>query len=664
VSSPSERPAAPAAEEPTTTAGHVVAWGLLAVINAVFVLATFPRTEPALLRWRHLAFDGGQMVGLGLLCGAALEAWQRWGSRRPRLGVLATFGAALAIGAAVLRRDLDGVAALLPGPSRLWLGVLIALAATAIPLAALAARLARRRVWLAAPAAVLSLGLGLGNELWLPYDYFGLHLFAAWTAATVLGVLLSRWLAPWAAAIAARPKRQRLALGARCLVTVWAATTLVMWPGSRVLVELFKVPGSVIAPYLVYSRRGRAGAVSIAPEAGAWFRDRSKAPDVPPTLPPLLGPNPVVVVFVVDAMRAEVLEHPANAAMLPTMFALQSSAVRFARAHSAAPATTQSVTSLMTSKYYSQLYWTPVRNSIGAERVFAEEDRSRHFPELLSAAGVPTAIATSLTGLNAQLGTARGFAEECIRAKSWTPAADIVDRAVQRIARIGDGPLFLYIQVTDAHAPYRNLPSGAGGSAYEKYLRSLGQIDQGLGRIEAALARPGLAERAVLVLMADHGEAFGEHGDRHHGHTLYEEQLRVPLLFRVPGVRPHVVDELVSLIDLGPTMLDLYGQPIPGSFMGQSLVGLLRGDGQRLARPIAAESSRHKRALLLPSGGKVIEDRRLGTVELFDLSKDPGERQNLYDDASAADCPQLALLREFFDANELTRPGYVLPYQP
>ena len=662
MASPSERPAAPAPEERTTSAGHVAAWALLGAINAAYVLATFPRAQPASIRLRHLIFDGGQMVGLGLLCAAAVEAWQRWGPRRPRFGMLATFGVALAIGAAVLRRDLDGVAALLPGPSRLWLALLIAVAAAAIPIAALAARLTLRRVWLAAPAAVLGLGVGLGNELLLPYDYFGLHLFAAWSAATVLGVVLSRWLAAWAAALTASPTHRRLALGARGMVTLWAATTLVLSPGSRVLVELFKVPGSVVAPYLVYTRRGRAGAVSIPPEAEAWFRDRSKAPDVPPTQPPLLGPNPVVVVLVVDAMRAEVLEHPANAAMLPNMFALQSSAVSFSRAHAAAPATTQAVTSLMSSKYYSQLYWTSVRNSVGAERLFAGEDHSRHFPELLSAAGVATAIATSLPGLNAQLGTARGFAQECIRARNWTPSEQIIERAVQRLARVGDGPLFLYIQVTDAHAPYRNVTGG--GTAYELYLRSLGQIDQGLGRIETALARPSVAERAVLVVTADHGEAFGEHGDRHHGHTLYEEQLRVPLLVRVPGLRPHAVDQLVSLIDFAPTMLDLFGQPTPGSYMGQSLVGLLRGDGERLARPIAAESSRQKRALLLPGGGKVIEDRLLGTVELFDLSADPGERNNLYDDEAASNCPQLALLREFFDAHELIRPGYVLPYQP
>jgi arylsulfatase A-like enzyme len=156
--------------------------------------------------------------------------------------------------------------------------------------------------------------------------------------------------------------------------------------------------------------------------------------------------------------------------------------------------------------------------------------------------------------------------------------------------------------------------------------------------------------------MADHGEAFGEHGRLRHATTLYDELLRVPLLVHVPGVTPQRVTAPVSLMDLGPTVLDLMGQSTPGHFLGQSLVPYLRGLEPVLSRPIVAEG-RGKQALLLPDGRKVIVDNRSYTLELYDLGADPGEEHNLADDGAQIAEP-LGLLRAFFEAHHSRRPGY------
>src|SRR5690606_28869099 len=136
------------------------------------------------------------------------------------------------------------------------------------------------------------------------------------------------------------------------------------------------------------------------------------------------------------------------------------------------------------------------------------------------------------------------------------------------------------------------------------------------------------------IVSSDHGEAFGEHDTWEHTKTLYDEMIRVPLLVRGPGVVPRVIDEPVTLLDLGPTVLDVFRTPIPAAWAGQSLVPLLAGATGReaeLERPILAEG-RRRRAIVMPDGMKVIVDLRRKLVEAYDLAADPGELDDVWDD--------------------------------
>ena len=117
-----------------------------------------------------------------------------------------------------------------------------------------------------------------------------------------------------------------------------------------------------------------------------------------------------------------------------------------------------------------------------------------------------------------------------------------------------------------------------------------------------------------------------------HNTHLYEEVIHVPMFFRVPGFEGKVIDTMVSAMDLGPTILDLFGLPTPGQYMGQSLVPALAGEGVNLSRPILASTlERFRKTALYQPPFKLIVNDRNKTAEVYDLSKDPDERDNLAD---------------------------------
>jgi arylsulfatase A-like enzyme len=177
-------------------------------------------------------------------------------------------------------------------------------------------------------------------------------------------------------------------------------------------------------------------------------------------------------------------------------------------------------------------------------------------------------------------------------------------------------------------------------------------VDSELGRLLDGLKALGLDSNTLIVLTADHGEEFLDHGGFEHGHTLYEELLHVPLVFRLPGLVPsgRVVSQNAGLVDVAPTLCELAGIPTPPSFHGQSLVNALQGR-ERPDRPLLAHGNfwgpplSSWRAgdwkLILTPGADGVE-----TAELFDLASDPLERENL-----AARRPEkVAELREELDA--------------
>ena len=151
--------------------------------------------------------------------------------------------------------------------------------------------------------------------------------------------------------------------------------------------------------------------------------------------------------------------------------------------------------------------------------------------------------------------------------------------------------------------------------------------------VDATLARGG-----ELIITADHGDEFGEHGHRFHGSTLYEEMVRVPLVVRGPGVRPGAVDAPVGHMDVAPTMLDLVGVAAPERWLGRSLGDTLRTGAAPTPSPVFFEILPDSNYGVHRVGARVGTGKAIyrvdgGLGELFDLASDPGERDNLWDRA-------------------------------
>jgi arylsulfatase A-like enzyme len=110
-----------------------------------------------------------------------------------------------------------------------------------------------------------------------------------------------------------------------------------------------------------------------------------------------------------------------------------------------------------------------------------------------------------------------------------------------------------------------------------RYDQNIAQMDALLADFLGSLSTTTLADTAIVVT-ADHGESFGEHGNLYHGFSLYQTELHVPLFMYVPGVPPRRIGEPVSLLDIAPTILDLRRVPLPDAFTGKSLLPVLKGE--------------------------------------------------------------------------------------
>ena len=162
------------------------------------------------------------------------------------------------------------------------------------------------------------------------------------------------------------------------------------------------------------------------------------------------------------------------------------------------------------------------------------------------------------------------------------------DRAIAWL-RARTGPMFLWVHYWDPHDAYmvppddvlaRHRPAAGADTSEERralYAAEVEYVDQQFGRLRHALREAGREDDTVIVVVADHGEGLGDHG--HWGHRiLYQEQIRVPLLVRIPGgPSGRVVTPLVRTIDIFPTVLAALGEQAPNHIDGESFDGLIAG---------------------------------------------------------------------------------------
>jgi hypothetical protein len=540
-----------------------------------------------------------------------------------------------------------------------------------IPAAAVAGALVARPWWRLL-GVIVGVAVAFQNGTHLPHSYPALHLLTAFLSAILVGAsLVGAQIPPLLAPgtrrapvtmgpqAAPNPARWRAQTAIVAPLAFVGAASLIVPPSNEVLVHLLRFPGAALTPFLGVFRGEPADEPAPIPEEQReWFVDRAAHAPIPPSAPSLLPEGPIVILIGVDSMRAELLTDDAHRSRFPEIFRLRDESTHFTDARSAGSSTVPSLVSLFAGDYYSSIHW--LLRSETADLVFPFEDTTPRFPESLSAAGIPTVTFDGTSWLLNHYGIVRGFTEEQTLRKGggFVSGDKLVTPLRERLRTHGRGPLFAFVHLLDAHYPYTS--AGTKSSPFEGYLAELGAVDEQLRRLREELTAAKLLDRTCLIVMADHGEAFGERGVTGHALTLYDELVRVPLLVRLPGGKPRVVTDRVSLVDLGPTILDLMGVPTPGRFMGQSLVGYLRGGSPKLTRPIVAEA-RLKQSMITLDGFKIIHDTRTRSVELYDLKSDPREERNLYREGSAGG--RLSMLRAFFELHTFKMPGYKVPYR-
>jgi arylsulfatase A-like enzyme/Tfp pilus assembly protein PilF len=225
------------------------------------------------------------------------------------------------------------------------------------------------------------------------------------------------------------------------------------------------------------------------------------------------------------------------------------------------------------------------------------------------------------------------------------PADQVVDLGLGWLQQ-GDGrPFFAWLHLYDPHIPYeppepfKNGFSGRGPSGL--YDGELAFTDSQIGRVLDWLEERGVAERTVVVVVGDHGEALGDHGEAEHGYYVYDATVRVPLIVRVPGsgAAGLRVAQQVRTIDVMPTVLDLVGVAPPQALHGQSLLPLMLDPEGGESRPAYSESM----AVHLQYGWSALYGLRTGVfkfidaprAELYDLRQDAGEATNRLGDEPA-----------------------------
>jgi arylsulfatase A-like enzyme len=369
-----------------------------------------------------------------------------------------------------------------------------------------------------------------------------------------------------------------------------------------------------------------------------------------------------VVVLLIDTLRASKLQayYPKSRVKTPAIDAFVEQGVLFERAQSPENWTKPSVASVLTS-----LHPATHRTKEDASKL---PRSALTLSEVYKKAGFKTASFIA----NGYVSNAFGFDQgwdhytNYIRERRNTNASNVFGEAGSWIEKNKQNRFFVYIQTIDPHVPYdppdnflemydakpykgqvqnrrthlmldeaKKNPKKYKFTARDKeriealHDAEISYHDEYFGRFLKKLKELGLDENTIVVVTSDHGEEFQEHGSWGHGHSVYQELLGVPLLFRWPGTIPSDVrvGPVVSTMDIGPTVLEATGVPIPREFEGRSLLGFMRGDWPPAPYVAFSDFLDHRRVI---RGGdwKLIIRGNLSQV-IFDLGNDYWEKNEL-----------------------------------
>jgi arylsulfatase A-like enzyme/Tfp pilus assembly protein PilF len=383
----------------------------------------------------------------------------------------------------------------------------------------------------------------------------------------------------------------------------------------------------------------------------------------------MIAPRPDrnVLLITIDTLRADALGSYGGRAATPNLDALARRGARFDFAHAHAVVTLPSHTSILTGRY-------PFQHGVRDNTGYRVQPGTETLATMLKSAGFATGAFVGGFPLHSRFGLRPGFdmyddrfgesrlPTEFVMAER--PAGAVVSNAVAWIQR-QQNRWFTWVHVFDPHAPYTPPPPFDQAYASDPYAGEVAYTDAALGPLLDA-ARSAATRPTLVIVVSDHGEALGDHGEETHGLFAYEATLRVPLIIAELGGRNaeqtseretgYVSHVPARHIDLLPTVLDAVQLPVSAGLPGRSLLGA-SGDVEDAEWPsyfeaMSASLNRGWAPLagVLSAREKYID---LPVAEVYDLADDPGERVNLVDRRLDRTRVLQALLRQM----NATRPG-------
>jgi len=346
-----------------------------------------------------------------------------------------------------------------------------------------------------------------------------------------------------------------------------------------------------------------------------------------------------VVLITIDTLRADHVGcYGDRSAETPNLDAFARAGTRFTHAYTPVPITLPAHASLLTGTF-------PMANGMHDFTTNKLPASAVTLAKVLHDHGYTTAAFIGSAVLDSRFGLKQGFDTYYdyfdfreLRGSNFDQMERrgdaVVDEALSWLKLNPRQPFFLWVHLYDPHHPYTPPEPYASRFRSSPYDGEIAFADEQVGRLFAYLRERRVYENALIVLASDHGEGLGEHGEKTHGFFIYNSTLHVPLIFKVPGAAPRVVEEEVSLVDVMPTVLQALKLRIPPAVQGRSLMSPILG------RPSGAPSNLYAETYLpllhfhwsqlraLQSRGwKFIEAPK---PELYEVRNDPGERKSLF----------------------------------
>jgi arylsulfatase A-like enzyme len=339
-----------------------------------------------------------------------------------------------------------------------------------------------------------------------------------------------------------------------------------------------------------------------------------------------------VVLVSIDSLRADMPWAGYPRPIAPRLTAIEAKSVSYTRAYAVSSYTAMSLGGLLSGRYPGELErdgW--FFGSYGKSAVF--------FPELLRQAGVAT-VSAHAHGYFKRNGMERGFDRWSLVPKlKWNNLTDenvtspeheaLAERELEAAAATGKR-FFAWFHFLDPHDEYIAHPEfpAWGRSQRARYDAEVQYTDLHVGKLFDFIASKPWGKSTLVVVTADHGEAFGEHKHWRHGFELWEPLVRVPLFFYAPGLSGKRIASPRSCVDLAPTILDVFGVQAPKGLRGRSLVPELSGPELPevpVILDLPATSDGGRRRAVVKGSRKVVAIEKDAYLKVYDLAADPGE---------------------------------------